>query len=522
MPDGDEVQFKSPTTGAVQAVPQEHWDEAIKAGYAPVTHKVMYSPSGDRGMVPNEQLAEKMKAGYQTTPQTSFEKERTSGPRGIFNALKRMAPPDPTGGRSPFDPKFWLNTDQARLDPFGPGTAYSDVTRPLPQDLPTEVLGAGRTGGNAIYRGASLFSGLAGVNPENMEEASGRADTSGVATQAGVPAALAISAPLLRGYAKPLFSGTRASLARVMRDPLTGNPLSPREAAINRLLPDPDAVARAQAQAIPQNEAMRAKSSEEFANRQSDIESARQKELADMERFKEQDAQARMRRGSQQDALDRTASPDPLAQAVKQGIASRIPTKMPSPFAPPATSPFLGATPSNAVFGNAELPPAGSYELPKMITPAQNPYAAPIEAPSAEGVPGSVPKPSGRLVVLPQEAQALDQMQRIAKQRASEHGMQYAAGMRPAGGGRVPMSPTRTMTTEFPGTREAIPQGNQTPFSPPFKMETDTMGLKWAVSPDGQYRVTIPASIPDEGIAAYAVPRLAEQARIFSSLGGAR
>src|SRR5712664_2313029 len=53
---GDEVQFKSPTTGAVQVVPPEHWDEALKRGYTPTTHRVMYSPEGQQGMVPNEQV----------------------------------------------------------------------------------------------------------------------------------------------------------------------------------------------------------------------------------------------------------------------------------------------------------------------------------------------------------------------------------------------------------------------------------------------------------------------------------
>src|SRR5437899_1335027 len=106
MANGDDVQFQSPTTGNVRPVPPEHWDEALKQGYKPTTHKVMYSPEGQRGMVPNEQMAERMKAGYQTTPKTDFEKQRTEGPRGVLNALKGMAPKGPEGGVT--SKEFWL------------------------------------------------------------------------------------------------------------------------------------------------------------------------------------------------------------------------------------------------------------------------------------------------------------------------------------------------------------------------------------------------------------------------------
>lgn len=532
MADSDEVQFKSPTTGAVQIVPSEHWDEALKAGYTPVTHKVMYSPNGDRGMVSNNQLAEKMKAGYQTTPQTSFEKERTGGARGVMNALKGMVPPSPTQGRSPFDPKFWLNTDEARFDPFGPGTAYSDLTRPLPKDLPTEVLGAGKTGGNAIYRGASIFGPLAGVNAEQMESASGRGDTSGVATQAGVPAALTIATPLARAIVPSL----RAKISQLAYDPI--GDVKPGLAEIGDALEHPasipgKAVKAAASKLFPRPPtypgAFLPMADEFYANRATDL----------------------MKRGTQQAILDRQAAiaarlaarnapPDWQTPAHEEfqlgspeypGPFSPLPNKLPAslrgdPFSPklppPRLSPFSpNATPTSTPIGGAQLPPVGSYELPKVVASEQSPYAAPIEAPSAEGVPGSVPKPSGRLVVLPEEARALDQMQQIATKRASEHGMQYAAGMRPAGGGRVPRSPTATMTTEFSGTRQEVPQGNPTPFSSPLKMETDSLGIRWAVSPDG-YRVSIPRSVPDTAVETYARQKLAEQAQIYGSMTGER
>lgn len=116
-----------------------------------------------------------------------------------------------------------------------------------------------------------------------------------------------------------------------------------------------------------------------------------------------------------------------------------------------APKPQLG-TPENPDFYSklpSRLPPnlRGDPFSPNPPAPAPTAIG---DIPSEEGVKGSLPKPSGRLVLLPQEAAAAEQMQRIAKARASAHGMQYAAGMRPAGGGRVPMSPTSTITPEIP------------------------------------------------------------------------
>ena len=99
--------------------------------------------------------------------------------------------------------------------------------------------------------------------------------------------------------------GLRTRLGRIVRDPLTGKVRSPYQVAVDKILPDPDAVTRAEAQARPINERMTEKQHAEFAKQQSEVEAARQKELADMERLKEQDAQSRMRRGAQQGRLDK-------------------------------------------------------------------------------------------------------------------------------------------------------------------------------------------------------------------------
>jgi hypothetical protein len=161
--------------------------------------------------------------------------------------------------------------------------------------------------------------------------------------------------------------------------------------------------------------------------------------------------------------------------AARGAEINEIRRQQPDAFAPPA--PELGS-PENPGFMSklpTRLPPNLRGD-PFSPTPPQ--YRSSVgDIPSEEGVTGSVPKPSGRLVVLPQEAAALDQLQRIAKTRASQHGMLYAAGMRPAGGGRVPTTSTEITTTEYPGPRpdigpdayappEAL-QGNPSPFDPP-------------------------------------------------------
>lgn len=68
------------------------------------------------------------------------------------------------------------------------------------------------------------------------------------------------------------------------------------------------------------------------------------------------------------------------------------------------------------------------------LSQLENPQYPGAPLPSA---PESVPvktKIGGRLVLTPEEEQQAAQIQRIAKKRASERGMQYAAGMKPSGG----------------------------------------------------------------------------------------
>lgn len=65
------------------------------------------------------------------------------------------------------------------------------------------------------------------------------------------------------------------------------------------------------------------------------------------------------------------------------------------------------------------------------------------------------------LVLTPEEATTETRMQGIAKKRASERGMQFAAGMTPREGRSVPRYPFRTPITEYPGPREVTTFGEQ-------------------------------------------------------------
>jgi len=221
----DEVQFQSPTTGKIQAVSAEHWDEALKAGYKPVSHTIMYDENGNRGMVANAQIPEYGRKGYTVTPKTPFEKKRTEGDRGVINALSEMIPSAPSADIT--SKEFWIGKPEDwGFNPTGPGTAYSDLTRKLPEDLPTDALVNPqdvKTGplahsiGRGIYRAASIFSPL---NAEASEAKAERADTSGIGTQAGVNVGLA-ALPV----AKEIIGSPRQAIASRMYD--TGGALKP-------------------------------------------------------------------------------------------------------------------------------------------------------------------------------------------------------------------------------------------------------------------------------------------------------
>ena len=186
-----------------------------------------------------------------------------------------------------------------------------------------------------------------------------------------------------------------------------------------------------------------------------------------------------------------------IGRELGQGLKGVLtpPKEVPAP--PVKTSPFEGATPTNAPIGSAKLPPAPTGpqdpftltsgkpapsvkpvppspfagatssanpqwtgELPQPTSP-QQPFTlgqritnAQGGAPSPKGVAGSVGAPNDRLVLLPEEAQAESQMNQLAARRASQRGTYYAGEMRPPGTtgpgakpvNRVPKQSTPTST----------------------------------------------------------------------------
>lgn len=103
-----------------------------------------------------------------------------------------------------------------------------------------------------------------------------------------------------------------------------------------------------------------------------------------------------------------------------------------------------------------DIPPNAAAEG-KPVSPSMRIASSSRGSVSHETLPdtikGAIANPKGRLVMTPGEAQAADQMSKIAKVRASENGMKYAAGMRPANG-KVPARPNITEEEEWSGVRK--------------------------------------------------------------------
>jgi len=166
---------------------------------------------------------------------TQFEQERNSG-EGFWGTVgsklssaAKSIYQDPTGGRPLSDPKAWFDPSGFKFDPAS-SPIVRQATRPIPQDLPTDVLaGRGTPGaqqvGRAIYRTATTLSPLIPfLNPEASEQAAGRGDTGAVAAEAVVPAAAAV-APMavrkgLQAVAPRVSSALESSAAENYKDVL--------------------------------------------------------------------------------------------------------------------------------------------------------------------------------------------------------------------------------------------------------------------------------------------------------------
>jgi hypothetical protein len=78
--------------------------------------------------------------------------------------------------------------------------------------------------------------------------------------------------------------------------------------------------------------------------------------------------------------------------------------------------------------------------------------------PSATGMPNaletSATRPAGRMVLTPGEFNTRDVLGDLAKKNASRRGMDFAGGMTPMEGRKVPRFPTATQEAEYPRPRE--------------------------------------------------------------------
>jgi hypothetical protein len=121
-----------------------------------------------------------------------------------------------------------------------------------------------------------------------------------------------------------------------------------------------------------------------------------------------------------------------------------------------------------------------------------------------------IPEPTSATGLTKAEQDALEQkgsdlMKRQAQQDALDRKAAAAA---------------RLAAKNAPETPEPSPFGSATSTAPQApKVIMDSLGIRWAVAPDGA-RVTIPKGIADADIPAYAAPKLDEQRQILGNIKG--
>lgn len=240
MADG-EVQFQSPTTGAVQGVPAEQWDEALKQGYKPVSHKVMYSPEGKRGMVANADVPQYARDGYQTTPKTEFQEKTTGGERGVSSGLRvtdffkglaktvgdvatggMLSPAiDAVQGKKPGEDARELVKQTPANYEAGKASMQEAVDAGVPRALrnpafPQEMTDIDRKIAPYVGGGAGSVAPIVGVSPQSQRERAERADTGGIIGENIIPTASVLlpevaRIPAVRNVAKAAGSALAES-----------------------------------------------------------------------------------------------------------------------------------------------------------------------------------------------------------------------------------------------------------------------------------------------------------------------
>lgn len=156
--------------------------------------------------------------------------------------------------------------------------------------------------------------------------------------------------------------------------------------------------------------------------------------------------------------VPRVAAPTPAEE-----FAARQAAAAPKPELPPA--PALARTPKGVIATIDR--PAGQGFVPRVAGPTPAEEFAERQAaarsalpPVSTGTPESVAG-TRSLILTPSEAASEEVMKAIAKRRASERGMQFAGGMTPREGRKVPRLPTRMREEEMPPPRERIRFANE-------------------------------------------------------------
>lgn len=145
--------------------------------------------------------------------------------------------------------------------------------------------------------------------------------------------------------------------------------------------------------------------------------------------------------------------PDGAAQEAQQSIGAFMNRGYkPAPVSPEPLSPNYTAT--NGVRDTPFTLPSPSASAVSATTSTPVQYAGAGSVTSGEtAINGSVARPAGSLIKTPEELRSFDQMMSIAKRNASERGMQFAGGMVPAEGRKVPYTPTATTYDPFSSSR---------------------------------------------------------------------
>ncbi len=237
MPDDSQVMFKSPTTGKVQAVPPGDWEELINAGYTPTTHKIMYSPGGKRAMVPNEEMKDYMKQGFQTAPKTQFEKNVTGegfSLKGAPGAALSTVSKIPGAMLQQLDPTRGLTG--AALTGLGVnprGGTMGERLGEVPavgaaREAASEYQKSRQEGINPLQAGLSAgmagAGSLLGVSNEQQRALAEQGEGGQISGQSVVPAAMA-AAPLARGAIKA--TGIPGRIAEGLRTEEGTGPIKP-------------------------------------------------------------------------------------------------------------------------------------------------------------------------------------------------------------------------------------------------------------------------------------------------------